>query len=43
VRETAALIPGSRFELIRGAGHIPSVEQPEALGALITRFLGQLD
>ena len=42
VRETAALIPGSRFELIRGAGHIPCVEQPEALGALITRFLSGL-
>ena len=42
VRETAALIPGSRFELIRGAGHIPPVEQPEALGALITRFLAEL-
>ncbi len=40
VRETAALIPGSRFELIRGAGHIPCVEQPEALGAVIGRFLG---
>ena len=42
VRETAALIPGSRFELIRGAGHIPCVEQPEALGALIAGFLDEL-
>jgi 3-oxoadipate enol-lactonase len=42
VRETAALVPGSRFELIRGAGHIPPVEQPEALGALIARFLDEL-
>lgn len=40
VRETAALIQGSRFELIRGAGHIPCVEQPAALSALIGRFLG---
>lgn len=39
VRETAGLIPGSRFELIRDAGHIPSVEQPEVLGGLITHFL----
>lgn len=39
VRETAALIPGSRFELIRGAGHIPSVEQPAVLGRLISGFL----
>lgn len=42
VRETAALIPGSRFELIRGAGHIPCVEQPETLGALIAGFLDEL-
>ena len=39
VRETAALIPGSRFELIRGAGHIPCVEQPQQLATLITGFL----
>jgi 3-oxoadipate enol-lactonase len=42
VRETAALIRGSRFELIRGAGHIPCVEQPEVLGGLIGGFLGEL-
>ncbi len=41
VRETAGLIRGSRFELIRDAGHIPCVEQPEALGALITDFLSE--
>lgn len=39
VRETAALIRGSRFEVIRRAGHIPCVEQPAALGRLITGFL----
>ncbi len=42
VRETAALIPGSRFELIRGAGHIPCVEQPEVLAELISAFLGEI-
>lgn len=42
VRETAALIPLSRFELIRGAGHIPPVEQPEQLAALITGFLDEI-
>jgi 3-oxoadipate enol-lactonase len=31
--------PARRFELIRGAGHLPPVEQPEALGSLITQFL----
>jgi 3-oxoadipate enol-lactonase len=39
VRETANLIPGSRFELIRRAGHLPCIEQPEALGRLIAAFL----
>ena len=39
VRETADLIPGSRFELIRGAGHLPCVENPDAYAALITDFL----
>jgi len=39
VRETASLIPGSRFEVIRGAGHIPGVERAETLGRLITGFL----
>ncbi|MGF1445801.1 MAG: 3-oxoadipate enol-lactonase [Pikeienuella sp.] len=42
VRDTAALIAGSRFEVIVGAGHIPCVEQPERLGRLITGFLQDL-
>jgi 3-oxoadipate enol-lactonase len=39
VRETADLIRGSRFELIRGAGHLPFVEEPERYAALVTAFL----
>ena len=39
VRETADSILGARFELIRGAGHIPCVEQPQALARLIGDFL----
>lgn len=35
VRETAVLIPGARFAVIDGAGHIPGIEQPVALTALI--------
>ncbi|TJV06826.1 MAG: 3-oxoadipate enol-lactonase [Mesorhizobium sp.] len=42
VRSLAALIPGSRFEIIRDAGHIPCVEQPEALTALIRGFIASL-
>ena len=43
VRSTADLIPSSRFEIIAGAGHIPCVEQPDALAALITDFIASLD
>ena len=39
VRETADLIPGAEFQLIRGAGHIPGVEQPEATAAAVRAFL----
>jgi 3-oxoadipate enol-lactonase len=39
VREMAETIPGAAFELIRGAGHIPCVEAPEALAAAISGFL----
>ena len=39
VRSLATAIPGARFEIIAGAGHIPSIEQPDALSGLIARFL----
>ncbi|UWQ46250.1 3-oxoadipate enol-lactonase [Leisingera aquaemixtae] len=39
VRETVDLIPGSQFHLIRRAGHIPCVEQPEEYAARLTAFL----
>lgn len=42
VRETAALVPGSRFELIRGAGHIPCVEAPDRYTELLTGFLREI-
>ncbi|MDG4852371.1 MULTISPECIES: 3-oxoadipate enol-lactonase [unclassified Mesorhizobium] len=42
VRSLADLIPGARFELIRGAGHIPCIEQPDALVALIRAFVASL-
>lgn len=39
VRETAGLIPGSRFELIPRAGHLPCVEDPAAYADLLISFL----
>ncbi len=42
VRETAALVKGSRFELIRGAGHLPMVEAPERYGEILTGFLTEI-
>jgi 3-oxoadipate enol-lactonase len=39
VRETAELIPGHRFHLMRGVGHLPMVEQPAEYAALLREFL----
>ena len=39
VRETAELIPGSQFQLIRNAGHLPLIERPDVYAALIDNFL----
>ncbi|MBM1175018.1 3-oxoadipate enol-lactonase [Microvirga arabica] len=39
VKATADLIPGARFALIAGAGHIPCVEKPAELSGLITQHL----
>ena len=39
VRETADLIRGSRFALIRGAGHVPMAEKPAEYAALLGAFL----
>ena len=41
VKSTADLIPGARFEIIKNAGHIPCVEQPEALAELLTGFINE--
>jgi 3-oxoadipate enol-lactonase len=41
VRETAESISRSRFEIIRGAGHIPCVEAPEATARLIGAFISE--
>lgn len=42
VRETADLIPGHRFALMRGTGHMPPVEKPAEYAALIGQFLSDI-
>lgn len=42
VRETVNLIPGSKFQLIRRAGHLPFVEQPDAYAQALTEFLREI-
>jgi 3-oxoadipate enol-lactonase len=39
VADFARSIPHARFELITACGHIPSVEQPERLAAILTAFM----
>lgn len=39
LRETVDLIPGSQFQLIRRAGHVPPVDQPEAYAGHLGEFL----
>ncbi|QQA43481.1 3-oxoadipate enol-lactonase [Pelagovum pacificum] len=42
VRETADLIPGARFELMRGSGHLPCIEHPQDYADLLTGFLKEI-
>jgi len=42
VEELARSIPKAHFEVIKGAGHIPCIEQPEALSTLIREFIQTL-
>jgi 3-oxoadipate enol-lactonase len=42
VRELAELIPGSKFELMRRAGHLPCVEDPATFAAHLTTFLSEI-
>lgn len=39
VRETVELIPGSQFHLLKGAGHLPCVENPEEYARVLSKFL----
>jgi 3-oxoadipate enol-lactonase len=42
VRETADLIKGARFHLVRGAGHLPCVEKPVEYAEVLTGFLKEI-
>jgi len=42
VRETAELIPASRFALMRSAGHLPMVEKPAEYAVLLEKFLSEI-
>lgn len=42
VRETVDLVPGSKFQLIRKAGHLPCVERPDEYAAILTDFLKEV-
>lgn len=42
VQEMAELIPGARYDLIRGAGHLPCVEKPDEYADILVRFLGEI-
>lgn len=38
-REITAAVPGARLEIVPGAGHLPSWEQPARVNALLLRWL----
>lgn len=43
VQGLAERIPGARFDVIEGAGHLVNLEQPDAFHAALCRFLGSVE
>jgi 3-oxoadipate enol-lactonase len=43
VQGLAALIPGARFELLAGAGHLMCIDESLAFAQVLLRFLGDLE
>lgn len=41
VRETCELVPGSKFHIIRGAGHLPCAEAPEEFARVLSDFVNE--
>lgn len=41
VRETTGLVAGSRFQLIRGAGHLPCLDSPGEYATVLKGFLSE--
>lgn len=39
VRALADLVPGARYEVIEGAGHLPCIERPSAVAELVEAFI----
>lgn len=42
VRETAGLIPGSDFQLMRRLGHLPCIEDPAGYAEILTQYLRRI-
>lgn len=42
VRDLAATIPGARYHLIRGAGHLSCLDRPEEFARLVAAFLADI-
>lgn len=42
VHETVDLVPGSKFHLIRGAGHLPCVEKPGEYAEVLSGFMREV-